>query len=99
MIRICLRNPIQNAIAKAQIWNNQLINGHVVSMAELAKLENVVPQFIERRIKLAYLAPDIIEAIFKGQIPHTVSLGQLEKSIPLAWEDQRIIFNFSGQSI
>ena len=87
---------MQNAVAKALAWNDALINGQVSSMTELAKQENVVPQFIVRRMKLAYLAPDIIEAIFNGKIPHTLSLGILEKFIPLYWEDQRDSFGFSA---
>ena len=65
-------------------------------MAELAKQEAVVPQFIERRMKLAYLAPDIIETIFTGHVPHGLSVGILEKSVPLNWEHQRQLFGFTA---
>lgn len=42
---------MQNAVSKALAWNDALINGTVASMTELAEQENVVPQFIVRRIK------------------------------------------------
>jgi len=64
-------------------------------MTELEEQGKVLPQFIVRRIKLAYLAPDVIETIFNGNIPHTLSLGMLEKSIPLNWEDQIQLFGFT----
>ena len=87
---------IQNAVAKALAWNDALINGQTSSITALAEQENVVPQFIGRRLKLAFLAPDIVEAIFSGNIPHTLSLGLLVKAIPLNWEEQRESFGFAA---
>ncbi|NKB37987.1 MAG: recombinase family protein [Gammaproteobacteria bacterium] len=87
---------IQNALAKALKWNDALVHGQVSSIKAIATQENVTSQFITRRIKLAYLSPDIMEAIFKGEIPHTLSMGLLEKSIPLNWEHQRGTFGFAS---
>ena len=87
---------IQKALAKALAWNEALINGQIASMAALAEQENISSQLVTRRMKLAYLAPDIVEAIFKGDVPHTLSLGKLIKSIPLNWEEQRESFGFAA---
>ncbi|NKB39010.1 MAG: hypothetical protein GKR93_17905 [Gammaproteobacteria bacterium] len=87
---------IKNAVTKALLWNDALCSDQVSSIKTIAEQENVTPQFIARRLKLAYLSPDIMEAIFKGNIPHTLSLGLLEKSIPLIWEDQRESFGFAS---
>lgn len=87
---------LRNALTKALLWNDDLIHGRVESMTALAQQEKVVPQFINRRIKLACLAPDIIEAIFNGQVPFALSIGKVEKSIPLCWEEQRKVFGFTG---
>ena len=86
---------IQKALAKALTWNDALIKGEIASMKDLAKQEKISSQLVVRRMKLAYLAPDIIEAIFKGDVPHTLTLGKLIKSFPLNWEEQRESFGFA----
>jgi len=65
-------------------------------MAELARNEDVTQRYIAHIIKLAYLAPDIMDAIIKGDIPAQLSLGQLKKDIPLDWDEQRRLFGFSN---
>jgi hypothetical protein len=50
---------------------------------------------IAELLKLAFLAPDIIEAINKGDIPETLSLVTLRQGIPLKWQDQRRRFGFA----
>ena len=64
-------------------------------MKILAKQEDVTQRYIAHLIKLAFLAPDIIEAIIKGNIPPTLSLGRLKKGIPLDWEEQRQSLGFA----
>jgi len=80
---------IQNALSKALKWNEALMTGQVASISALAVEEEVVPQFIRRRINLAYLAPDIIQSIIEGQIPDSLSLKKLENSNALDWDEQR----------
>ena len=65
-------------------------------MAELARNEGVTQRYIAHIIKLAYLAPDIMDAIIKVNIPAQLSLGQLKKNIPLDWDEQRRQFGFSN---
>jgi hypothetical protein len=48
-------------------------------MRDLAKQENVAPSYIGALIQLAFLAPDIIEAIMRGDVPVALSLGSLKK--------------------
>jgi len=64
-------------------------------MAELSRAEGVTQRYIAHIIKLAWLAPDIMEDIIKGNIPATLSLGILKKGIPLDWQEQRKRFGFS----
>jgi len=47
---------------------------------------------------LAFLAPDIIDAINKGDIPPALTLERLKRTIPLDWEDQRQTFGFVRQA-
>jgi len=86
---------IQNALKKALIWNQALTTGEVSNMAQLAKQENVTQRYIAHLIKLAFLAPDIMEAIMKGNIPPRLALDRLKKGIPLDWKEQRLEFGFT----
>jgi site-specific DNA recombinase len=82
-------------VAKALGWNQALLTGKVASMTVLAKQEGVTQRYISHIIKLAFLAPDIIEAIIKGDVPETLSLGTLKQGIPQDWQDQRRRFGFT----
>jgi hypothetical protein len=50
----------------------------------------------ERRLSaLAFLAPDIQDAILHGRQPAGLTLGRLmEMELPLAWTDQRAMLGF-----
>jgi len=87
---------VQDSLRKALQWNQALISGKANSMAELARSEDVTQRYIAHIIKLAYLAPDIMDAIIKGNVPAQLSLGQLKKDIPLDWDEQRRLFGFSN---
>jgi hypothetical protein len=86
---------IQESLKKALDWNQVLITGKAASMADLARAEGVTQRYVAHVIKLAWLAPDIMENIIKGNIPATLSLGILKKCIPLDWQEQRKRFGFS----
>jgi hypothetical protein len=40
-------------------------------------------------LRLALLAPDIVEAILTGQADQALMLEQLERPPPASWEEQR----------
>ena len=44
---------------------------------------------VRRFLPISRLAPDIVEAIVKGEEPSGLSLEQLTKGSPLAWNRQR----------
>jgi hypothetical protein len=87
---------LQDALTKALAWNDALLKGSVSSMSALARREGVTQRYIAHLIKLAWLAPDIMAAIIRGDIPSTVSLDRLKKGFPLDWEDQRKELGFSA---
>lgn len=49
------RQALQSALAKALEWNQQLIDGEVVSMVALAKQEGVTQRYIAHVLKLSYI--------------------------------------------
>jgi site-specific DNA recombinase len=90
-----IRN-IQEVLTKALIWNEALLRGKVDSLNTLAKREGVDQRHIARQLKLAWLAPDIMEAIARGDIPSTLSLSRLKKGFPMDWEEQRKVLGFTA---
>jgi hypothetical protein len=45
-------------------------------------------------LRLAYLAPDIVEAISEGRQPRSLTLAKLISPLPLAWDEQRRALGF-----
>ena len=85
------------ATAKAHAWTRQLIDGEVSSIAEIALREGTSRPHASRLLNLAFLAPDIVEAILDGHQPPEVNVKLLTKdiAIPLSWERQRRVLGFS----
>ena len=88
---------IQKALSKALSWNQALVTGSTPSMTCLAKENNVTQRYIAHLIKLAFLAPDIMVAIIKGDIPSDLSLDRLKKGFPLDWKEQRKTLGFPAR--
>jgi len=86
---------IQETLAKALVWNETLLRGEVTSTNALAKREDFNQCDIARLLSLAWLAPDIMESIMRGDIPSTPSLARLKKSFPLDWKEQRKVLGFT----
>jgi hypothetical protein len=42
---------------------------------------------------LAWLSPTIVERIFRGDIPHDLTLGRLKQHVPLSWKEQDTLFS------
>ena len=64
----------------------------------IAKAEGVGASFVIRVTYLAFLAPDIVEAIQRGTHPATLTADRLIRSAPspLNWEDQRRLLGFAS---
>lgn len=75
------------ATLKAFKWYNNLVTGKAESTAELAKQENVSEQFVQTRLNLALLSPQVIEGLIADEFKIELSLEKLKRtSIPTEWE-------------
>jgi len=86
---------IQQGLAQALTWNEQLLNGKVASIQNIARKEELDRSYVVRRLRLAFLAPDIITSIFDGRIPPQLSLTKLRNGFPLEWDQQRRHLGFT----
>jgi hypothetical protein len=62
----------------------------------LAEALGVDRCYVRRILNLSRLAPDIVEAIVRGEEPSGLSLERLAKGVPMGWEEQRARLGFSG---
>ena len=81
--------PLALALARAFHWQEMIETGEAKSNSDLARKLKLDQSYIARTIRLASLAPDLVEAILGGQEPDGLSLRSLRRDLPLSWEEQR----------
>ena len=60
-----------------------------VSVSEIGDAEGISKSYVSRILRLALLAPDIVDAVLAGRTGQGVMLEQLERPLPASWEEQR----------
>ncbi len=78
-------------VARAHVWSEQLVSGTCGSINEIAALNGIHASDVGRHLQLAFLAPDIVEAIFAGNQPIELTAQHLRRigTLPLQWDRQR----------
>ena len=66
-----------------------LDDGVYASVSEIGDAENISKSYVSRILRLALLAPDIIEAILAGSADQGIMLETLERPLPARWMEQR----------
>jgi hypothetical protein len=84
-----LDGTLLKALARAWRWQRMLDEGVYTSVSEIGDVENISKSYVSRILRLALLAPDIIETILAGRADQGVMLEQLERPLPASWEEQR----------
>jgi hypothetical protein len=82
---------VLKAIAKAWSWRRKLESGAVATIQDVAEAEGVTPAFIRRTMKLAYLAPDVLEQILIARVSPSVSLKDMSTIAEQPWVAQKSI--------
>jgi hypothetical protein len=77
------------AIARGYRWQRQLESGEYGSVEELAQAVGADRTYVGRMLRLTSLAPDIVEAVLRGDEPEGMSLEKLRKELPVVWGEQR----------
>jgi len=80
---------IVKALARAWRWQRQLDEGAYSSVSDIGEAEGISKSYVSRILRLALLAPDIIEAILAGGADYALTLETLERPLPASWEEQR----------
>lgn len=83
-----VNRKLVEAIARAHRWQEQLESGEYPSVDDLAQSLKVDRSYVSRLLQLTSLAPDIIEAILRGDEPDGLSLAKLRRDLPVRWDEQ-----------
>lgn len=87
--KVPAQEAMVRAVARAWKWQALLEAGEVDSISALATRFHVDHSYVARTLRLACLAPDIVEAIVRGDEPDGLTLGRLMKQWPVRWDEQR----------
>ena len=84
------------AVVRAHRWFDELVSGRARSLRDIARVEGVTHRYVGHLMPLAFLAPDIVAAIFAGTQPIDLTAEALTKRIdlPLGWADQGALLGF-----
>src|SRR6202171_6308993 len=78
------------AIARGRAWFEELAAGRARSLRELAERDGITRRYIRRLVDLAFLSPELVEAILQGRQPVELTATRLTQlDLPLDWTEQR----------
>ena len=84
------------SVARGHLWFDDVASGRAASLQAIAEREGVTEGYVRRLIRLAFLAPGIVEAILDGRQPVTLTARYLKrlKPVPTSWSEQRRLLGF-----
>jgi hypothetical protein len=77
------------ALARAFRYQRLLDQGRYASISEMAKGEKIDRGYLGRLLRLAVLAPDIVEGLLDGRHGDDADLARLMEPLPSVWGEQR----------
>jgi hypothetical protein len=77
------------ALTRAWRWQRMLDEGVYATVSEIGAAENIAKSYVSRVLRLALLAPDLVEAILGGSADQSLMPERLERPLPASWDEQR----------
>ena len=84
-----------HALAQAHQWLEQLLSGELSSLRMIAGAVGKSERYVSKRIRAAFLAPDLVEVLLERRGPPELTLAELTKDLPYDWNEQRRLFGFA----
>jgi len=85
------------AVALAHDWAAKLEAGAYRSAIEIAEASGFTERYVWKVLRLAFLAPDIVEAILNGRQPMGLSLRRMnDTKLSTNWREQREALGFAS---
>ena len=84
------------AVGLGHSWLEELSSGSIESIAAIAEREKTSDRLVRRYIDLAFMPPDLFEAVLAGQQPVELTNETFKDiyPLPLAWDEQRKVLGF-----
>ncbi|MBT7759045.1 MAG: hypothetical protein HN732_17070 [Rhodospirillaceae bacterium] len=95
--RARIDNTMVKALAHAFRWRKLMETGVYATVEEIAAAEKINTSFVSRILRLALLAPEIVEMIIDGLQPTDLTLAKLMKPFPVEWKKQMRLFEIDGR--
>jgi site-specific DNA recombinase len=92
------RQPVLSlikAVSRASDWVRRMEGGEFKDQRGLAKATKLDPRYVNAILRVAFLAPEITEAIIEGSQPPNLTLGSLTGALPMSWREQKRLIRFS----
>jgi hypothetical protein len=83
------------ALARAWRWQRLLDESVCASISDIGDAENISKSYVSRILRLALLAPDIVEGILAGRADQSLMLERLERPLPMDWCEQVAFLSLS----
>ena len=81
-------DTLVKALARAFRWKRMLESGEFGTISDLARHEGIAAPYLTRVFRLAFLAPEVVEAILDGRQPRDLTLQSLRGQLPDEWSSQ-----------
>ena len=85
-------------VSRTYQWVQKFCNREVATVREISQKEDIDEGDASRFLPLAFLAPDIVDAILRGRQPIGLTLEKLKRlrNLPKSWEEQRKLLGFTS---
>lgn len=81
---------VLKAIAKAWSWRRKLESGAAATIQDIADAEGISDRYVGRLLRLAYLAPAVLDRLLIASVPPAVSIRDLAMAAELSWAAQEV---------
>jgi hypothetical protein len=79
---------VLKAIAKAWSWRRKLESGAAATIRDIAEAEGISDRYVGRMLRLAYVAPAVLDKLLVSRVPPTVSIKDMAAAAELPWTEQ-----------
>ena len=82
------RTAFLMAVARGRKWQRDIDEGKVRDIKELTEILQLDHSYVSRVLRLAHLAPPLIERVINGTIPENLCISRVRNTISNNWDDQ-----------
>ena len=88
-MRADTRMTLLVAIAKARAWADAMMSGRARDLDKIALAEGRTARQVRMQLPLAFLAPDVIEAVLEHRLAEGFGVARFMAELPVTWDEQR----------